>query len=105
MPVVSHSVMRRTPRSAKRRTQSHTVDRATSPSIGQPNTQDSDTFTGTPAPWAMATTCDNAANDCMLVMRRFARLCVPLTDITRLSSSTRDSMARSAPRALGTRAV
>ncbi len=53
----------------------------------------------------MATTCDNAANDCMLVMRRFARLCVPLTDITRLSSSTRDSMARSAPRALGTRAV
>jgi hypothetical protein len=38
-------------------------------------------------------------------MRRLARLCVSEVDITRLSSSGRDSMARSAPRRLGTSTV
>ena len=39
------------------------------------------------------------------VMRRLARLCVALADSTKLNSSARPSMARSAPRALGTRAA
>ena len=43
-------------------------------------------------------------SDCSRVMRRLARLCVSLADITRLSSSACASMARSAPRTLGTSA-
>ncbi len=105
MPVVSQSVMPPTPRSAKRCTQPNTRSSATSPSKGQPNTQESDTFTATPAACAMATTGASAAKDCSQLMRRLARLCVALTDITRFSSSARDSMARSAPRRLGTRAA
>ena len=38
-------------------------------------------------------------------MRRLARLCVSEVDITRFSSSARDSSARSAPRTLGTSTV
>ena len=105
MPVVSHSVMPRTPTSTKRCTQPNTSASGTSPSMGQPNTHDSDTFTATLAPCARATTCASAANDCSCVMRRLARLWVALTDMTRFSSSVRDSMARSAPRRLGTNAV
>ena len=105
MPVVSHSVMPRTPWSTKRCTQSKTWASGTSPSMGQPNTHDSDTFTATFAPCAMAITWASAANDCSCVMRRLAMLCVLLTDITRFSSSVRDSMARSAPRRLGTSAA
>ena len=77
----------------------------TSPSIGQPNEHDSETFTATPASRASFATSDSAANDCSRVMRRLARLCVSLADITRLSSSARASIARSAPRTLGTSAL
>jgi hypothetical protein len=38
-------------------------------------------------------------------MRRLARLCVSEVDMTRFSSSARDSSARSAPRTLGTSTV
>jgi len=105
MPVVSHSVMPPTPRSAKRCTHPNTSDSATSPSIGQPNTHESDTFTATPAACAVATTWASEANDCARVMRRLARLCVSLADITRFSSSVRASIARSAPRTFGTSAA
>lgn len=105
MPVVSHSVMPCTPRSAKRCTQSKTSCCGTSPSMGQPKQHDSETLTGTPACCAVATTWASATNDWLRCMRRLHRLWVSLTDMTRLSSSVRASMARSAPRALGTRAV
>ena len=105
MPVVSHSVMRCTPRSAKRSIQSSTCEVDTGPSIGQPKAQDSDTFTAVPSCCASVTTSASVRNDCCCVMRRLARLCVALADITRLNSSARPSMARSAPRALGTSAV
>ena len=105
MPVVSHSVMPRTPSATKRAAQQSTVSAGTSPSIGQPKAQESDTLTGTRAPCASATTPDSAAKDCSRVMRRLAMLCVSLADMTRLSSSARDSMARSAPRRLGTKQV
>ena len=106
MPVVSHSVTPFAPSSpTKRSHQSSTVSSATSPSIGQPKAHDSDTFTATPCCRASAVTAASAANDWARVMRRLARLCVSLADITRLNSSTRASMARSAPRTLGTSAV
>ena len=105
MPVVSHSVMPATPRSAKRCTQPNTASGATSPSIGQPNTQDSEALTGTQAACAAAMTRARPAKDCSCIMRRLARLCVALADMTRFSSSVRASIARSAPRSLGTRAV
>ena len=105
MPVVSQRVSPCTPRSTKRCAQAAVSASSTSPSIGQPNTQESDTFTGTPACCAARTTCASASKDCSRVMRRLARLCVALADITRFSSSVRDSMARSAPRTLGTSAV
>jgi hypothetical protein len=73
--------------------------------MGQPNTHDSDTFTATCAACAVATTCARLAKDCSRVMRRLARLCVSLADMTRFNSSVRASMARSAPRTLGTSAV
>ncbi len=47
MPVVSHKVMPRTFSAAKRSIHASTAAGSTSPSIGQPNTQDSDTLTGT----------------------------------------------------------
>jgi hypothetical protein len=49
MPVVSHSVMPRTPSSPKALHPVNTVGKGTSPSIGQPKLHDSDTFTATPA--------------------------------------------------------
>jgi hypothetical protein len=72
--------------------------------MGQPNTHDSDTFTAT-CGLRQGITCASAAKDCSRVMRRLARLWVSLTDMTRFSSSVRDSMARSAPRTLGTSTV
>ena len=105
MPVVSHSVTPCTPRSTKRSIQPITSAGGTSPSIGQPKAHDSDTFTATPACCAMRVTSASVRKLCACVMRRLARLCVALADITRLNSSVRPSMARSAPRALGTSAV
>jgi hypothetical protein len=105
MPVVSHSVMPATPCSAKRSIHPSTPSSGTSPSIGQPNTQDSETFTGTLAWRASAITSVSCAKDCARVMRRLARLWVSLADITTLNSSTRLSSARSPPRRLGTNAV
>ncbi len=66
--------------------------------------QESDTLTGVAACCAVAITCLSASKDWLRCMRRLQRLCVPLTDITRLSSSVCESMARSAPRTLGTSA-
>ncbi|MCY1520220.1 hypothetical protein D9M68_549930 [compost metagenome] len=105
MPVVSHSVRPCTPSAAKRSVQPSTVASGTSPSIGQPNTQESDTFTGTLACFASAITSASCANDCSRVIRRLLRLCVSLTDMTMLNSPMRLSSARSAPRTLGTSAV
>ncbi|MNP55825.1 hypothetical protein D3C76_1504980 [compost metagenome] len=45
------------------------------------------------------------ARDCCRSMRMLARLWVWLADITRLSSSAPDAMARCAPLRLGTRAT
>jgi len=53
----------------------------------------------------MAMTSRKAAKLFSRGMRRLARLCVSETDITRFSSSARDSSARSAPRTLGTSTV
>jgi hypothetical protein len=54
---------------------------------------------------AIDATSASPANDCSRVIRRFARLCVSVADITRFSSSVPASMARSAPRTFGTSAV
>ncbi len=56
MPVVSQSVIPCTASAAKRSIHSTTAASGTSPSIGQPNTHESDTFTGTPACRASAIT-------------------------------------------------
>lgn len=48
---------------------------------------------------------DCERKDCACVMRGLARWCVALADITRSNASARPSMALSAPRAWGTRAV
>jgi hypothetical protein len=76
----------------------------TSPSIGQPKAVDSEILIGVrPATWRITSV--SAATLCSRGMRRFARLWVSEVDITRLSSSARDSSARSAPRRLGTSTV
>ncbi|MOA14004.1 hypothetical protein D3C78_1340790 [compost metagenome] len=105
MPVVSHRVTPSTPSAAKRPTSSNTSNALMSPSMGQPNTVDRDTFTATRLPRTALTTSLNCSNDCSRVMRRLARLWVSLTDITRLTSSTLHSSARCAPRTLGTSTV
>ena len=105
MPVVSHSVMLRTSSCAKPSTSRITSSTETSPSIGQPNTVDSETLMATPLPRKVLMMSRNCANDCSRLIRRLARLCVSLADMTRLTSSTRHDSARSAPRRLGTSTV
>ncbi|MNE68093.1 hypothetical protein D3C80_1637380 [compost metagenome] len=74
MPVVSHRVTPRTFNSAKRSTQRSTSALAISPSIGQPNTVDSETFTATGL-WPMTcTTSRSCSKERSRVMRKFARL-------------------------------
>jgi len=85
--------------------QSITSLAGTSPAMGQPKLQESEALMSTPAAWPARATRVSAASDCSRVMRRLHRLWLSLADITRLSSSARDSMARSAPRTLGTRAL
>lgn len=88
----------------KRSAQRSTSSSGTSPSIGQPKQVESDTFTGT-CPATRSTTAFRPAKLCARGMRRLARLCVSDRDITRFSSSARDSSARSAPRTFGTSTV
>ncbi|MNX95994.1 hypothetical protein D3C86_1282920 [compost metagenome] len=105
MPVVSHSVMPEAPASASLAARSRTWAAGTSPSNGQPKAVDSDTLHGAPARAAAASTWDSSAYDWSRVMRRLARLCVSLHDMTRFISSVPASSARSSPRMLGTNAV
>ncbi len=77
----------------------------TSPSIGQPKLQDSETFTGTRASADRRTTCSSWATEAARPMRRLARLCVSEQDITRLNSSGGVASARSTPRTFGTSTV
>ena len=104
MPVVSQIVRPRTPRPAKRSAHSSSSASGTSPSMGQPKAQDKDTLMGV-RPSTLRITSPSAAQLRARGMRKLARLCVSDTDITRFSSSARDSSARSAPRRLGTSTV
>ena len=72
--------------------------------MGHPKQVDKDTLMGV-RPFTCRTTSAKAAKLCSRVMRRFDRLCVSEVDMTKLSSSARDSKARSAPRKLGTNTV
>jgi hypothetical protein len=104
MPVVSQMVRPRTPSSAKRSDQRSTSACGTSPSIGQPKQVDSDTLTG----HATVGQADDLAQAGEALVARHAQVgqVVRLrVDITRFSSSARDSSARSAPRTLGTSTV
>ena len=107
MPVVSHSVTPRAPiSSTKRAHQSSTVawrhvalhraaERARQRHVD-----------GRPSPAAPARSPPTARRTtASRVMRRLARLWLSLADITRLNSSVRASIARSAPRTLGTSAL
>ena len=105
MPVVSQRVTPCTPSPAKRWVQRSTSSTSTSPSMGQPIDVDSDTLIATVVAFTTPITSRNCANDCSRLMRRFARLWVSLTDITRLTSSTPHDNARSAPRTFGTSTV
>ena len=77
------------------------------PSNGQPNAVATVAFNEAfeAAPSTSRTTSPKPASDDSQLMRMFARLCVWLADITRLSSSARAASARSAPFTFGTSAT
>ncbi|MPM88873.1 hypothetical protein SDC9_135977 [bioreactor metagenome] len=92
------------PSPAMRSTSASRTASGTSPSNGQPKAVDNEALTCL-RPSTSLTISANCANDCAGVIRRLAALCVSLADITRFSSSTPQSSARSAPRMLGTSAA
>ncbi|GJD79921.1 hypothetical protein NBEOAGPD_3152 [Methylobacterium gregans] len=105
MPVVSASVTPSTPSARYCSTCASTVSAGWSPSNGQPKAVATVAFTLSPEPRTVSMMRAKPSIEAAGVMPMLARLCVSLTEATRLISSTLAASARSAPFGFGTSAT
>ena len=105
MPVVSQTVIPRTPVLAKRSTQCINSAKEVIPDIGQPKLVDKEIFTAVLFACANSITELRPLKESSRLILRLAWLCASLTDMTKLNSSTPTVNALSAPLRFGIRTV